>query len=116
MTQTPTNTAALCGAQNHFTDDPANPVVRRILQQWWEPAFFDLTDDARDNKMSWCCYCGKRLVRELIAEETTMTDPTQSRPAGARRHHRQAGAAAGNGLGLKSLTLELRGCEAVPLE
>jgi hypothetical protein len=21
-----------------------------------------------DNKMSWCCYCGKRLAQELIAE------------------------------------------------
>jgi hypothetical protein len=33
--------------------------------------FFDLTDGTpEDNKMSWCCYCGKRLVQELIAEET----------------------------------------------
>ena len=31
--------------------------------------FFDLTDGTpEDNKMSWCCYCGKRLVQELIAE------------------------------------------------
>ena len=33
--------------------------------------FFDLTDGTPEtNKMSWCCYCGKKLVQELIAEET----------------------------------------------
>ena len=25
-----------------FTDDPANPVTRRVLQQWWEPDSGDL--------------------------------------------------------------------------
>jgi hypothetical protein len=33
--------------------------------------YFNLTDGTpEDNKMSWCCYCGKKLAQELIAEET----------------------------------------------
>ena len=33
--------------------------------------YFHLDDGTpEDNKMSWCCYCGKKLVQELIAEET----------------------------------------------
>jgi hypothetical protein len=33
--------------------------------------YFNLEDGApEDNEMSHCCYCGKRLVQELIAEET----------------------------------------------
>ena len=32
--------------------------------------FFNLTDGTpEDNKMQWCCYCGKRLVQELITED-----------------------------------------------
>ena len=31
--------------------------------------YFDLNDGTpEDNKMRWCCYCGKRLVQELIEE------------------------------------------------
>jgi hypothetical protein len=33
--------------------------------------YFHLDDGTpEDNKMSWCCYCGKKLAQELIAEET----------------------------------------------
>ncbi|HSG19204.1 MAG TPA: hypothetical protein VLA31_00410 [Burkholderiaceae bacterium] len=33
--------------------------------------FFDLTDGTpEDNKMSWCCYCGKKLVQKLITENS----------------------------------------------
>jgi hypothetical protein len=33
--------------------------------------FFDLTDGTpEDNKMQWCCYCGKKLAQELITEGT----------------------------------------------
>ena len=33
--------------------------------------YFDLTDGTpEDNQMRWCCYCGKQLAQELIAEET----------------------------------------------
>ena len=32
--------------------------------------FFNLTDGTpEDNKMQWCCYCGKKLVQELITED-----------------------------------------------
>ena len=37
MTPTPTNKLRFVERKD-FTDDPANPVVRRILQQWWETA------------------------------------------------------------------------------
>ena len=31
--------------------------------------YFDITDGTpEDNKMQWCCYCGKKLAQELIAE------------------------------------------------
>ena len=31
--------------------------------------YFDLNDGTpEDNKMQWCCYCGKRLMQELITE------------------------------------------------
>jgi hypothetical protein len=33
--------------------------------------YFDLTDGTpEDNKMQWCCYCGKKLVQELITEDS----------------------------------------------
>jgi hypothetical protein len=33
--------------------------------------YFNLEDGTpEDNKMSHCCYCGKRLAQELITEET----------------------------------------------
>lgn len=33
--------------------------------------YFNLEDGApEDNRMQWCCYCGKKLVQELIAEGT----------------------------------------------
>ena len=33
--------------------------------------YFNLEDGApEDNKMSWCCYCGKTLVQELITENS----------------------------------------------
>ena len=33
--------------------------------------YFNLEDGTpEDNKMQWCCYCGKKLAQELIAEET----------------------------------------------
>ena len=32
--------------------------------------YFNLEDGTpEDNKMQWCCYCGKRLVQELITED-----------------------------------------------
>lgn len=32
--------------------------------------YFDLNDGTpEDNKMAWCCYCGKRLAQELITED-----------------------------------------------
>ena len=32
--------------------------------------YFNLEDGTpEDNKMQWCCYCGKRLVKELITED-----------------------------------------------
>ena len=32
--------------------------------------YFSLEDGTpEDNKMSWCCYCGKRLAQELITED-----------------------------------------------
>ena len=32
--------------------------------------YFNLEDGTpEDNKMQWCCYCGKRLAQELIAED-----------------------------------------------
>ena len=31
--------------------------------------YFNLEDGTpEDNKMQWCCYCGKKLVQELITE------------------------------------------------
>jgi hypothetical protein len=31
--------------------------------------YFNLEDGTpEDNRMQWCCYCGKRLVQELITE------------------------------------------------
>ena len=31
--------------------------------------YFNLDDGTpEDNRMQWCCYCGKKLVQELIAE------------------------------------------------
>jgi hypothetical protein len=31
--------------------------------------YFNLEDGTpEDNKMSWCCYCGKKLAQELITE------------------------------------------------
>ena len=35
---TPTNKLRFVERKD-FTDDPANPVVRRVLQQWWEPDY-----------------------------------------------------------------------------
>ena len=34
---TPTNKLRFVERKD-FTDDPANPVTRRVLQQWWETA------------------------------------------------------------------------------
>jgi hypothetical protein len=32
--------------------------------------YFSLNDGTpEDNKMHWCCYCGKRIVQEMITEE-----------------------------------------------
>jgi hypothetical protein len=32
--------------------------------------YFNLEDGTpEDNKMQWCCYCGKKLVQELITED-----------------------------------------------
>lgn len=32
--------------------------------------YFDITDGTpEDNKMQWCCYCGKKLAQELITED-----------------------------------------------
>jgi hypothetical protein len=32
--------------------------------------YFDLNDGTpEDNKMKWCCYCGKKLKQELITED-----------------------------------------------
>ena len=32
--------------------------------------YFSLDDGTpEDNRLAWCCYCGKRLVQELITEE-----------------------------------------------
>ena len=32
--------------------------------------YFSITDGTpKDNKMQWCCYCGKKLVQELITED-----------------------------------------------
>ena len=32
--------------------------------------YFNLEDGTpEDNKMAWCCYCGKRLAQELITED-----------------------------------------------
>ena len=32
--------------------------------------YFSLNEGTpEDNKMHWCCYCGKRIVQELITEE-----------------------------------------------
>lgn len=32
--------------------------------------YFNLEDGTpEDNKMAWCCYCGKKLAQELIEEE-----------------------------------------------
>jgi hypothetical protein len=32
--------------------------------------YFNLEDGTpEDNKMSWCCYCGKKLAQELITED-----------------------------------------------
>ncbi len=32
--------------------------------------YFNLEDGTpEDNKMQWCCYCGKKLARELITED-----------------------------------------------
>ena len=33
--------------------------------------YFNLEDGTpEDNKMQWCCYCGKKLAQELIAENS----------------------------------------------
>ena len=33
-------------------------------------SYFHLEDGTpEDNKMAWCCYCGKRLAQELITED-----------------------------------------------
>lgn len=33
--------------------------------------YFDITDGTpEDNNMRYCCYCGKKLVQELITEDT----------------------------------------------
>ena len=32
--------------------------------------YFDLNDGTpEDNKMAWCCYCGKKLAQKLITED-----------------------------------------------
>lgn len=32
--------------------------------------YFNLEDGTpEDNKMAWCCYCGKKLAQELITED-----------------------------------------------
>lgn len=32
--------------------------------------YFSITDGTpEDNKMQWCCYCGKKLTQELITED-----------------------------------------------
>ena len=32
--------------------------------------YFNLEDGTpEDNKMRWCCYCGKKLVQQLIVED-----------------------------------------------
>ena len=47
MTPTPTNKLRFVERKD-FTDDPANPVIRRVLQQWWDPAFFTEPGEWRD--------------------------------------------------------------------
>lgn len=42
---TPTNKLRFVERKD-FTDDPANPVIRRVLQQWWEPEDCDLAGTA----------------------------------------------------------------------
>ena len=37
---TPTNKLRFVERKD-FTDDPANPVTRRVLQQWWEPEYHE---------------------------------------------------------------------------
>ena len=33
-------------------------------------SYFSINDGTpEDNKMSWCCYCGKKLAQELITED-----------------------------------------------
>ena len=33
-------------------------------------SYFDITDGTpEDNKMAWCCYCGKKLAQSLITED-----------------------------------------------
>jgi hypothetical protein len=33
--------------------------------------YFNLEDGTpEDNRMQWCCYCGKKLVQELITESS----------------------------------------------
>ena len=47
MTPTPTNKLRFVERKD-FTDDPANPVIRHVLQQWWDPAFFTEPGEWRD--------------------------------------------------------------------
>ena len=45
--------------------------------------YFNLEDGTpEDNKMAWCCYCGKKLAQSLITEDED-DHPTNRRPAGA---------------------------------